>query len=80
MRVLVLLSNSPKKALLIKLHTEELVKELKEFLGNRQRAKAMKIALAKGNVEKKVRLCDIPITNADLILTKDAARWDLTSK
>lgn len=80
MRILILLLNNPKEGFLVKLQTQKLIKELKSLLNKRKKAQVMMAALTKGNIEKQVVSCDIPYIDADLILTKDAARWDLTAK
>lgn len=80
MRVLILLSNNPGEGFLVKLQTQKLIKELKSLLNKRKKGQAMKAALTKGKIEKQVVDCDIPTVDADLILTKDATRWDLTAK
>jgi len=80
MRVLILLSSNSKEGYLVKLQTRQLIKELKSLLNKRKKVQAMKAVLTKGNIEKRIINCDISTIDADLILTKDATRWDLTAK
>jgi hypothetical protein len=80
MRVLILLSSNSKEGFLVKLQTRQLIKELKSLLNKRKKVQAMKAVLTKGNIEKRIINCDISTIDADLILTKDATRWDLTAK
>ena len=52
MRVLVILSSNPGGGFLVKLHTEELVREIKKYLAKRNNSKAMVTALTKGRIER----------------------------
>lgn len=77
MRLLILLTNNPTESILVKLHTEELTKEVKELINKRRLSSAISVALTKGNFEKTVRRHDLGNVDADLILTEDRVMWDL---
>lgn len=78
MRVLIILTKNPNRNLLVKLHTEELVKEIKELISKRNHSHAITTALTKGRFEKELRHHEISKIDADLILSEENARWDLT--
>jgi hypothetical protein len=78
MRVLVLLSSNPGDGFLVKLHTEELVREIKKYLAKRNNSKAMVTALTKGKIEREVGHGEAQDVKAELVLTKERACWDLT--
>lgn len=77
MRVLVVLSSNPGDGYLVRLHTEELVREVKRYIDRRNHSKAIITALAKGTVERQVGRNEINSTEADLTLTRDRACWDV---
>lgn len=77
MRILIILSHNPKDSLLVKLHTQELIQEIKSFLDVRDNSKAMVAALTKGQIEASGGNDDIYSADIDLILTKERASWDL---
>lgn len=78
MRVLIILSNNPGEGLLVKLHTKELINEIKKLINKRKNSHAIATAIAKGQYEKEVKSHEIYDIDADLILTKENVRWDLT--
>lgn len=78
MRVLVLLSSNPGDGFLVKLHTEELVREIKRLIAKRNNSKAMVTALTKGKIEREVGHGEAKSIAAELLLTKERACWDLT--
>ncbi len=78
MKVLILIPKEPWQALLVRLHSEELVGEIKKLIGKRKNRKAVVTALVKGKFEKEVEPCEVPALNADLIISEDSARWDVT--
>ncbi len=78
MKVLILLSSNPGDGFLIKLHTEKLIREVKSSIAKRDNSKAMVAALTKGRIEREVEHSQAHEVDADLILTKDRACWDLT--
>ena len=77
MRLLILLAKDSKQNFLIKLHTEELVKEIKELINKRNHSKAIKVALSKGKLEKRIAKREIGNIDADAVLTKDKVIWNL---
>jgi hypothetical protein len=78
MRVLILLSNNPGDGFLVKLHTEELTREIKKLISKRNNSKAMVAALTKGRIEREVGHGEAQSVAAELVLTKERACWDLT--
>ena len=78
MRVLILLSNNPDEGFLVKLHTEELIREMKKHLARRNNSKAMVTALTKGKIEREVSNDEVHTVAAELTLTRDKALWDIT--
>ena len=80
MRILVLLSSNPGDGFLVKLHTEELVREIKKYLAKRNNSKAMVTALTKGRIEREVGHGEAHTVDADLVLTKERVCWDLMRK
>lgn len=76
MRVLVLLSSNPGGGFLVKLHTEELVREIKNLIGKRSNSKAMVTALTKGRIEREVGHHDSNAVDAELVLTTDRVCWN----
>ena len=77
MRVLVLLSSNPGDGFLVKLHTEQLVREIKGYLAKRNNSKAMVTALTKGRIEREVGHGEAHNVKAELVLTKDRVSWDM---
>jgi hypothetical protein len=76
-RILIVATKKPKQRFLVKLHTDELIDEVKNLINKRKHSQAMVYALSKGIVEKHLTQHEICHTDANLILTEDAARWDL---
>jgi len=77
MRVLVLLSSNPGDGLLVKLHNEKLVREVRNSIARRDHSKAMVTALTKGRIECEVGHDQVHKIDAELILTKDRACWNI---
>jgi len=77
MRLLILLTSSPTESILVKLHTEKLIKEVKELINKRRLSRAISTALTKGDFERTVGRHDLGNIDADLILTEDRVMWDL---
>jgi len=77
MRLLILLAKNPKENLLVRLHTEDLIKEIKDFINKRRYSEAISAALTKGNLEKKVKDHELGSIDADAVLSKDKVMWDL---
>lgn len=78
MRVLVIIGRIPAKRYLIKLHTEELINEVRELINKSRHSQAITAVLTKGRFEREVLEGDLPTLEADVILSKNTARWDLT--
>jgi len=77
MRVLVLLSSNPGDGFLVKLHTEELVQEVKNDLIERDNSRAIITALTKGRIEREIGHGEARHVDAELILTRERACWNL---
>ena len=78
MRVLVIIERIPAKRYLVKLCTEELINEIRELINKSRHSQAVTTVLAKGRFEREVFEEDLPTLDADVILSKNTARWDLT--
>jgi len=78
MRILIMLPSNSKQALIVRLHTDELVKEVKRLIGKRKHTQAMVKAIVSGKFEKEVGEDELPGIDADLILSENTACWDLT--
>ena len=68
----------PKQRFLVKLHKKEFVKEVKRLVNKRRYSQAIVWALFNGEIEEELTREEIPAANADLIITEESARWDLT--
>jgi len=77
MKVLLILKNNPSQGYLVKLHTDKLIDEVKKLIGRRQHSRAIMTALAGGMFEKEVFEHEMPSLEADLILSRTSAHWDL---
>jgi hypothetical protein len=77
MRVLIIISRSPSQRFLVKLHTDELMREVIKLIENRKNSKAMVTALSKGKFDRVVEEDDLARVEADLILSEDGASWDI---
>jgi hypothetical protein len=80
LRLLVDIAANPRQRFLVKLHKKELVKYVKRLINKRSYSKAIVWALFNGKIEGELAYDEIPGANADLIITEDSARWDLTGK
>ena len=78
MRVLVIIERTPAKRYLVKLCTEELINEIRELINKSRHSQAVTTVLAKGRFEREVFEEDLPTLDADVMLSKNTARWDLT--
>ena len=76
MRILIVTARKPKKRFLVKLHTDELIDEVKNLINDKKNSQAITSALKKGRVEREVAHNECGV-GVDLILTKNSARWDL---
>ena len=80
MRLLVDIASNPRQRFLIKLHKKELAKYVKKLVNKRRYSQAIVWALFNGKLEGELAHDEIPEANADLIITEESARWDLTRK
>ena len=78
--LLVDIEANPRQSFLVKLHTKELVKEVKRLISNRRYSQAIMWAIFHGKIEGELAQKEILGVGADLIITKESARWDLTGK
>lgn len=77
MNVLVVIPKGQSQRLLVRLHTEELKKEVRGLISARKHTQAMVTALTKGRVEREVAHDEVKEVRADLILSEYSASWDL---
>lgn len=77
MRILILLARNPKESLLVKLHTEELVREVKALINKNRHRDAISACLTKGNLEKRIESHKLGNIDADAVLSEDRVVWDL---
>jgi len=71
---------NPKQRFLVKLHKKELVKEVKRLINKRRYSQAIVWALFNGKIKGKLAHGEMPGADADLVITEESARWDLTGK
>ena len=79
-RLLVNIPTNPRQSFLVKLHKKELVKEVKRLISNRRYSQAIAWALFNGRIEGELEHGEVPVADADLIITEESARWDLTGR
>ena len=80
MRLWVDIAANPRQRILEKLHKKELVKYVKKLINKRRYSQAIVWALFNGKLERELARDEIPGANADLIITEESARWDLTGR
>ena len=80
MRLLVDIAANPRQRFLVKLHKKELVKYVKRLINKKRYSQAIVWALFNGKLVGDVARDEIPGANADLIITEESARWDLTGR
>lgn len=78
MKVLIVLERGPVERYLVKLCGKTHVKEVKDLVNTSRYSEAAAIVLSRGRLEKMVPDNDLSHLDADLILSKDTASWDLT--
>jgi len=78
MKVLIVIERSPAQRYLVRLHTDELIREVTDLIKRKRHSRAIMSVLSKGRFEKEVQYHEIPNLKADLILSEDFACWDLT--
>lgn len=77
MRVLLSTRKSPPQRYLVHLFTKDLIREVRELINQKRHSKAIDVAFRKGLLEREVGEDEVRSVEADLILSKDNARWDL---
>ena len=80
MRLSVDIAASPRQRFLVRLHKKELTKEVKRLINNRRYSQAIVWALFNGKLEGELAHGEMPGADADLIITEESARWDLTGR
>ena len=80
LRLLVDIAANPRQRFLVKLHRKELVKEVKRLINNKRYSQAIVWALFNGKLEGELAHGEMPGAGADLIITEESARWDLTGR
>ena len=76
MRILVIVTENPPRRFLVKLHTEELIAEIRGLIDRKKHFKAIGAVLAKGRLEREVSHHEVDL-DTNLILSEKGARWDL---
>lgn len=77
MRILVLLAKNPNESLLVRLHTEILIKEVKDLINRRMHSEAISAALTKGRLKKRIARHEMANIDVDAILSDDKVIWNL---
>jgi len=80
MKILIIIGRDPHHSFLIKLHTEQLKREVRNLIARRKNSLAMTTALSKGRFEKEVTRDEIHDVKADLLLSENSVSWDLTNE
>jgi len=80
LKVLIVIAKNPKHRFLVTLHTDGLIKEVKELIRKKRHSQAIVSALFKGRFEREIRGHELPGLEADLILSENTASWDHTVK
>ncbi len=78
MKILIIIGRDLHRSFLIRLHTEQLKREIRNLIIKGNNSLAMATALSKGRFEKEVACDEIYDIKADLLLSVDSVRWDLT--
>ena len=77
MKVLIKIKNSPEQIFLVDLKGKTLIKDIKGYVNAKKLDKAIVETLSRGRFEKELRHDELLSANADLVLTKNNARWDI---
>lgn len=80
LRLLIDIAANPRQRFLVKLHKKELIKDVKRLINKGRYPQAIVWALFNGKIEGSLAHDEIPWADADLIITEESARWDLTGK
>ena len=76
MRVMVVLEDSPKQILLVKIG-KEVVNDVAKLLARSRRDEAIVTALTKGEIQGQVGEEEASHIKADLLLTREGTHWNL---
>jgi len=79
MRVLITPTKSTSHKYLVHLFTKDLIKEVSELINRRRHADAMRLTISQGVFVRHVHRDEVSDVKADLMLSEDNARWDLTT-
>jgi len=80
MRVLLSTRKSPPQRYLVHLFTKDLIREVRRLVYQKKHSRALAVAFKKGLLEREVGEEELNSVEADLILSRDNARWDLMKK
>lgn len=75
MRVLIMVRDGKSAGLLVELHRDELVEEVKALISKRRNSAAMVKAITGGEIREEVHAHNHHLITADLILSYDRASW-----
>ena len=77
MKVIIVVDREPVQRYMVRLYSKGLIDEVKALINRAKHSEAAAIAFTKGSFEGEVFQDELPSIKADLILSRDAARWDL---
>lgn len=77
MKILIVVEHSPKHRFLVDLRTKKLAKEVKSLVDRKRRSQAIVTALSKGRFEREVADNELPLVEADLILSENNVSWSI---
>lgn len=78
MRVLISLKKGPPQKYLIRLVTKYLIKEVRELINDQKHSEAVTTIFTKGVLQREIFKEDAHSVEADLILSEDNARRDIS--
>lgn len=78
MRVLISLKKGPPQRYLVHLITKSLIKEVRELINDQKHSKAVTTIFTKGVFQREIFGDEVHAVKADLILSEDNARWDIS--
>ena len=77
MKVLIKIKNSPEQIFLVDLKGKALIKNIRGYVNAKRLDKAIVETLSRGRFERELRHDELLSADADLVLTKNNARWDI---
>lgn len=77
MKILLKISSTPDKILLMELMDRSLIAEIKTLIGRKKHSRAVDAVLKRGQFRKELLAKHISDIKVSLILTRDNAQWDL---